>query len=401
MPAGVRAAARSLRLHVPAISTCALPTCTIATSANGPSAATPPRRWDAAEEQAGRVTRVWTDPLPQAEVERVAPNEDDELEIARHVRHGGAGRARRGRWRVAGRSALPIFRSSMASGSRRSAASSPVCRARRRETAERLIADMETARQRILDGIDILSRNDIARTRIPLHESRRRHGRAAPQCRRDRRSGGAADARMAAVPARLHSAQLAGLADRTHADREIVDLLFFPTGGGKTEAYLGLAAFVIAHRRLTGPGVLGAGVAVIMRYTLRLLTLDQLARAAGVVCALELMRTDPKNVDEKGPAAARRLADRDRSVGRLGRLAEPAGRQGRRRPDHGGRTGAALQDRPATSARRRRSRPAPGAARRSRRSPSPACRTILRRPTWRSAAPTPLAISRATARCRS
>ena len=46
--------------------------------------------------------------------------------------------------------------------------------------------------------------------------------------------------------------------------------------------------------------MLGAGVAVIMRYTLRLLTLDQLARAAGVVCALELMRTDPKNVDAKG-----------------------------------------------------------------------------------------------------
>jgi hypothetical protein len=47
-------------------------------------------------------------------------------------------------------------------------------------------------------------------------------------------------------------------------------------------------------------GVLGAGVAVIMRYTLRLLTLDQLARAAGVVCALELMRTDPANVDGNG-----------------------------------------------------------------------------------------------------
>ena len=93
---------------------------------------------------------------------------------------------------------------------------------------------------------------------------------------------------------------LAGLVDRRHVDRETADLLFFPTGGGKTEAYLGLAAFVIAHRRLSGSGVLGAGVAVIMRYTLRLLTLDQLARAAGVVCALELMRTDPKNVDEQG-----------------------------------------------------------------------------------------------------
>ncbi len=70
----------------------------------------------------------------------------------------------------------------------------------------------------------------------------------------------------------------------------MVDLLFFPTGGGKTEAYLGLAAFAIAHRRLSAGGVLGAGVTVIMRYTLRLLTLDQLSRAAGVVCALELMR---------------------------------------------------------------------------------------------------------------
>src|SRR5262249_55837803 len=68
----------------------------------------------------------------------------------------------------------------------------------------------------------------------------------------------------------------------------------------KTEAYLGLAAFVIALRRLKGSGVLGAGVAVIMRYTLRLLTLDQLSRAAGVVCALELMRTDPANADAKG-----------------------------------------------------------------------------------------------------
>ena len=48
---------------------------------------------------------------------------------------------------------------------------------------------------------------------------------------------------------------LHGLADPTHADREIVDLLFFPTGGGKTEAYLGLAAFTLVLRRLRNPGV--------------------------------------------------------------------------------------------------------------------------------------------------
>src|SRR5690606_25533202 len=92
---------------------------------------------------------------------------------------------------------------------------------------------------------------------------------------------------------------LSSLVDKAHPDREAVDLLFFPTGGGKTEAYLGLAALAITHRRLTA-GEAGSGVTVIMRYTLRLLTLDQLARAAGVVCALELARTDPKNADERG-----------------------------------------------------------------------------------------------------
>jgi len=86
---------------------------------------------------------------------------------------------------------------------------------------------------------------------------------------------------------------LAGLIDPESPNRETVDLLFFPTGGGKTEAYLGLAAFAMVLRRLkNGPGEepSAAGVSVIMRYTLRLLTLDQLARASGLVCALELER---------------------------------------------------------------------------------------------------------------
>ena len=86
---------------------------------------------------------------------------------------------------------------------------------------------------------------------------------------------------------------LPGIADPTNPEREFVDLLFFPTGGGKTEAYLGLAAFTMVLRRLRNPddgGRAGAGVSVIMRYTLRLLTLDQLGRAAGLICALELER---------------------------------------------------------------------------------------------------------------
>ena len=83
---------------------------------------------------------------------------------------------------------------------------------------------------------------------------------------------------------------LRGIANPAADDREVVDLLFFPTGGGKTEAYLGLAAFTLVLRRLRNPGIASAGLSVLMRYTLRLLTLDQLSRAATLICALELER---------------------------------------------------------------------------------------------------------------
>src|ERR1035441_2348196 len=81
---------------------------------------------------------------------------------------------------------------------------------------------------------------------------------------------------------------LKAIANPTDDDRQTVDLLFFPTGGGKTEAYLGLAAFTLLLRRFRNPGVQSAGLSVLMRYTLRLLTLDQLGRAATLICALEL-----------------------------------------------------------------------------------------------------------------
>ncbi|MFE3030167.1 helicase-related protein [Streptomyces canus] len=82
---------------------------------------------------------------------------------------------------------------------------------------------------------------------------------------------------------------LAGIDDPGHRDRKIADLLWFPTGGGKTEAYLGLIAFTSFLRRIR-KGADGGGVTVLMRYTLRLLTLQQFERAAILLCAMEHMR---------------------------------------------------------------------------------------------------------------
>ena len=73
--------------------------------------------------------------------------------------------------------------------------------------------------------------------------------------------------------------------------RDLVDLIWFPTGGGKTEAYLGLIAYVILLRRLKYPETYG-GTTALMRYTLRLLTKDQYLRAARLICALELIRRE-------------------------------------------------------------------------------------------------------------
>jgi hypothetical protein len=102
------------------------------------------------------------------------------------------------------------------------------------------------------------------------------------------------------------------LSNPKHADRcqpmmAFADLLWFPTGGGKTEAYLGVAAFTMAVRRLQGN--LGGydasrGLAVIMRYTLRLLTIQQFQRAAALLCAMEYLRQETPQSTAKWGAAS-------------------------------------------------------------------------------------------------
>jgi hypothetical protein len=177
-----------------------------------------------------------------------------------------------------------------------SAARGPAQEARRADVAEVLLQQAVVAAERIARGIDILANDPDAL------DAFRVANRAVRDALARRITGGDPPAwrafQLAFILLTLPAIATPG---DPMAGREAVDLLFFPTGGGKTEAYLGLAAFTMVLRRLRARGasgevgVGGAGVAVFMRYTLRLLTLDQLGRAAGLVCALELIRSaDPR-----------------------------------------------------------------------------------------------------------
>lgn len=84
---------------------------------------------------------------------------------------------------------------------------------------------------------------------------------------------------------------LTSISNPDSPERDFIDLIWVPTGGGKTEAYLGLTAFTIFLRRLKEP-IKGGGTAIIMRYTLRLLAAQQFIRASILICACEQIRRE-------------------------------------------------------------------------------------------------------------
>jgi hypothetical protein len=247
--------------------------------------------WEQRTDGNGRrlpVTRVWTDPMPRQEVEKVAPCKIGGVEfrtedLARVARQGAPELG----------SALDDLPRQYANWRRdQEQQLSGGLAPRRLETARILLANIDAARARIETGISLLKSDPMAREAFAIMNeaiamaARQRDGAIRKVKPQDLEKPAWRPFQLAFI-----LLNLVGLTQKESPERATVDLLFFPTGGGKTEAYLGLAAYAIALRRLRGSGVLGAGVSVIMRYTLRLLTLDQLSRASGLVCALELIRT--------------------------------------------------------------------------------------------------------------
>ncbi|MCA9713766.1 MAG: DNA/RNA helicase, partial [Myxococcales bacterium] len=173
-----------------------------------------------------------------------------------------------------------------------------------RDPLERTRDDLMTlakrARSRILEGIELLAHDAEVREAFSI-ANRAMHIQAlqADKQREDPRYTDGKKPRWRPFQLAFILLNLASIADVKHGDRKVADLIYFPTGGGKTEAYLGLIAYTLVLRRLRGktrPDE-GRGVTVVLRYTLRLLTLDQLGRAATLICALEeLRRRAPKRL---------------------------------------------------------------------------------------------------------
>lgn len=149
-----------------------------------------------------------------------------------------------------------------------------------RDRAKEHVSDCQIAAKRMSDAVNYLSRDRAALGAF----------RFANEVMRLQRSWSVVDP-LRWRPFQLGFVLLAleSVGSRQHPDRKVMDLLWFPTGGGKTEAYLFLTVFAMTIRRLT-TGAEGNGIAVLMRYTLRLLTIQQFQRASAMVLASELLR---------------------------------------------------------------------------------------------------------------
>lgn len=189
--------------------------------------------------------------------------------------------------------------------------------------ADRIVKRCERSASRMLEGISILEQDPVALRSFQLANkamlmSMCHHERATGKTRKDGLQGpfelGAAETQPidydAFTKASWRPFQLAfilllipSLCREEHPDRDLVDVIWFATGGGKTEAYLLASAFELVRRRLVH-GDAGAGTGIINRYTYRFLTSDQFQRTAGMICSLELLRRKLENEGDQSLCSA-------------------------------------------------------------------------------------------------
>lgn len=177
------------------------------------------------------------------------------------------------------------------------------------ETAKKHISRCLESYQRMVDGIELLKKDETAYRAFNLANRamfmQRIHGTFQKEdkypddvewqekmSRIDYFKESDENARWRPFQLAFLLMSINGIVNPSSRDRDFVDLIWFPTGGGKTEAYLGVTAFTIFYRRLKNPA--NGGTTVMMRYTLRLLTSQQFVRASTLICACEKIREDEK-----------------------------------------------------------------------------------------------------------
>lgn len=168
-----------------------------------------------------------------------------------------------------------------------------------KKTAKDIIMNLTIAKQRMQQGIDLLRNDKDARTAF----STANEAMLKQWISGDKNRGIVKDKSVYKWRPFQLAFILMTLESATNEDsnfRDTLDLIWFPTGGGKTEAYLGLMAFLFIYRRLKYPASAG-GTVSIMRYTLRLLTSQQFLRASKVISALELIRQKKVHVFGEEP----------------------------------------------------------------------------------------------------
>lgn len=184
----------------------------------------------------------------------------------------------------------------------------PIQEVEDKESANKVIRDCRVALARMRNGIKVLSNreddipflafkfmNEVMHTQIAMKKYAKNREKTTLEIELKKNSLNWRPFQLAFILINIE-----GLVNPISADRKIVDLLWFPTGGGKTEAYLGIAAFLLGYRRFIASSEdkfeRDGGVTILLRYTLRLLTTQQRDRLLRMICACEYIRQKKNNL---------------------------------------------------------------------------------------------------------